>query len=188
MARKTNKQTNKKTLSTGGLFFCPSNWKYQPQIDSKKEDQFYFVEIYLNRSFNSRYNCPEDLSKKKQKTKNTHTFPFEAITERYSTDKKEEGKLFILSILISWHGLRSDKASRWIQALYIISGKNGRNLNKDLLGNSELWENLKFPTLLTVPLRDPHEQHVIFSRICALSIALSSNDVTNFWSLVWLRH
>ena len=41
-------------------------------------------------------------------------FPFEAITERYSTDRKEEGKLFILSILISWHGLRSDKASRWI--------------------------------------------------------------------------
>ena len=61
------------------------------------------MEIYLNRSFNSRYNCAEALSKKnkKQKTKNTHTFPFEAITERYSTDKKEEGKLFILSILIS---------------------------------------------------------------------------------------
>ena len=30
----------------------------------------------------------------------------------------------------------------------------------------------------------PAQQHVIFSRICALSIALSTNDVTNFWSLV----
>ena len=28
-------------------------------------------------------------------------FPFEAITEQYSTDRKEEGKLFIFSILTS---------------------------------------------------------------------------------------
>ena len=32
-----------------------------------KEDQFYFVEIYFNPSFNSRYNCPEALRKKKKK-------------------------------------------------------------------------------------------------------------------------
>ena len=107
---KTNKQTIKR--------FQPEAFSFAPAIENinsksivrttLKEDQFYFVEIYLNRSFNSRYNCAEALSKKnkKQKTKNTHTFPFEAITERYSTDKKEEGKLFILSILISWHGLR----------------------------------------------------------------------------------
>ena len=44
----------------------------------------------------------------------------------------------------------------------------------DLLTNSELWENLKFPTLLPVPLRDPHEQHVIFSRFCVLSILIQS--------------
>ena len=44
----------------------------------------------------------------------------------------------------------------------------------DLLTNSELWENLKIPTLLPVPLRDPHEQHVIFSRFCVLSILIQS--------------
>ena len=83
---KTNKQTNKKKRFQREAFsFAPAIENINPKSIVRRtlnEDQFYFVEIYLNRSFNSRYNCPEALSEKKQKTKNTHTFPFEAITER----------------------------------------------------------------------------------------------------------
>ena len=38
-----------------------------------KEDQFYFVEIYFNLSFSSRYNCPEALRRKKKTKQNKTT-------------------------------------------------------------------------------------------------------------------
>ena len=74
---KTNKQTIKR-FQQEAFSFAPAIENINPKSivrTTLKEDQFYFVEIYLNRSFNSRYNCAEAFKQKKTKNKKqkTHT-------------------------------------------------------------------------------------------------------------------
>ena len=67
---KTNKQTIKR-FQQEAFSFAPAIENINPKSivrTTLKEDQFYFVEIYFNPSFSSRYNCPEAL-RRKNKTK-----------------------------------------------------------------------------------------------------------------------
>ena len=70
--REKKKKKKKKRFQQEAFSFAPAIENIIPKSivrTTLKEDQFYFVEIYFNPSFSSRYNCPEALRRKKKQNK-----------------------------------------------------------------------------------------------------------------------